>query len=265
MLVKDKVAIVTGGSRGLGKAIALTLAREGANVAVLGRTLEPLEQTAGEIKELGRQALAIRADVSKSSQVNEAAQKVLTAWSKIDILVNNAAILPGSVTSTKKPDELNPFLNTTDEQWNEQIAADLTGVFYCIRAVLKPMMKQRSGKIISIGSLAALNGGYFSTPAYAAAKAGIIGMTMLAAKWLGKYGVNINVVHPGPIQTEGAKFNPEQLEFLRSMIPFRRGGLETEVQGKPQDIADAVLFLASDQSAFITGTGINVLGGQWMG
>jgi len=263
MIVKDKVAIVTGGGRGLGKAIALTLAREGADVAVLGRTLEPLEQTAQEIRALGRQALAIKADVSDSSQVNEAVQKVLSTWEKIDILVNNAAVLPRTVGAD--PSKMNPFLDLTDERWAEEIANDLTGVFYCMRAVLKPMIAQRSGKIISIGSLAGVNGGYFSTPSYSAAKAGIMGMTMFAARWVGKYGININVVNPGPILTEGAAFSPAQLEALGRMIPFHRGGADTEILGMPQDIADAVLFLASERSAYITGSCINVMGGQRMG
>lgn len=264
MMVKDKVAIVTGGGRGFGKAIALTLAREGADVAVFGRTMETLEQTAGEVKVLGRKALAIRADVSDSSQVNAAVQQVLDEFGKIDILVNNAAILPQTLGKVR-PEEMNPFLDATDEQWAEQIAVDLSGVFYCMRAVLRPMIEQRSGKIVSIGSLAGLNGGYFSTPSYSAAKAGIMGMTMLAARWAGKYGINVNVVNPGPILTEGAQFSPAQLDLLRRTIPFRRGGMETEALGLPQDIADAVLFLASDRSAFVTGTCINVLGGQRMG
>ncbi len=264
MLVKDKVAIVTGGGRGFGKAISLTLAREGADVAVLGRTVETLEQTAREIRTLGRKALVIRADVSASSQVNEAVQKVLNEFGRIDILVNNAAILPQAVGKAK-PEEMNPILETTDEQWAEQIAVDLTGVFYCLRAVLKPMIEQRSGKIINIGSLAGLTGGYLSTPSYSAAKAGIFGLTMLAARYAGKYGININVVNPGPVLTEGAAFSPEQLEFLGRTIPFRRRGVATEAFGVPQDIADAVLFLASDRSAFITGTCLNVLGGQRMG
>ncbi|MEE9398870.1 MAG: SDR family NAD(P)-dependent oxidoreductase [Dehalococcoidales bacterium] len=265
MLVKDKVAIVTGGGRGIGKAISLTLAREGADVAVFGRTMETLEQTAKEIKALGRKALAIRTDVSDSSQVNQSVQKILEVWGKIDILVNNAAILPHTVGSTTNLDEMNPILDTNDEQWAEQIAVDLTGPFYCMRAVLKPMIEQRSGSIISIGSLSGQNGGYFSTPSYSAAKAGIVGLTMLAARWVGKYGINVNVVNPGPVKTEGAVFSSMQLEFLCSTIPFRRGGVETEVFGLPQDIADAVLFLASSRAAFITGTCINVLGGQKMG
>jgi 3-oxoacyl-[acyl-carrier protein] reductase len=160
---------------------------------------------------------------------------------------------------------MNPFLDMTDERWAEEISADLNGVFYCMRAVIKPMMEQRSGRIINIGSLAGVNGGYFSTPSYTAAKAGIMGLTMLAARWLGKYGINVNVVNPGPIPTEGAIFGEAQLEALGKTIPFRRGGMETEMLGTPEDIANAVLYFASDLSSYVTGTRINVLGGQHMG
>jgi 3-oxoacyl-[acyl-carrier protein] reductase len=264
MLLQDKVAIVTGGGRGMGKTIALTLAREGADVSIWGRTPATLEETAREIRALGRQALAIKTDVSDSSQVNQATDQVLSTWGKIDILVNNAAILPQTLGAAD-PSEVDHILNLTDERWAQELAVDLTGVFYCIRAVLKPMIQQRSGKIISIGSLAGLNGGYFATPSYSAAKAGVMGMSMLIARWVAKYGINVNVVNPGPVRTEGATFRPDQLEAMGRMIPFRRGGVETEVLGTPQDIANAVLFLASDLSAYITGTWINVLGGQRMG
>lgn len=267
MEVIDKVAIITGGGRGLGKAIALKLAVEGADIVVLGRTPETLERTAREAETLGRKALAVPTDVTDSSQVEAAVQKVLAAFGKIDILVNNAAALPHSVGSKAKIEDMNPFFDAdaTDERWVEQIAVGLTGVYYCMRAVLKPMVERRYGKIITIGSLAGQNGGYFSSPAYSASKAGVVGLTMLAARWMGKYGININVVNPGPIKTEGAAFSVEQVEFVSRTIPFRRGGVETEALGIPQDIANAVLFLASERAAYITGTRLNVLGGQLMG
>jgi 3-oxoacyl-[acyl-carrier protein] reductase len=264
MLVKDKVAIVTGGGRGLGKAIALTLGREGAKVAVFGRTLATIEQTASEIKSMGREALAIKMDVSKSDEVNESVRQVLDKWGRIDILVNNAAVLPRNA-SKADPATFNPILDTPDDEWDEQIATGLTGVFYCMRAVIRPMMAQKSGRIINIGSLAGVNGGFFSTPSYTAAKAGVIGLAKLGARWLGKYGINVNAVNPGPIPTEGVTFTPTQWETLAKMIPFRRGGIATEATGKPQDIANAVLYLASDLSAYVTGISLNVLGGQWMG
>ncbi len=264
MLVKDKVAIVTGGSRGIGKVIAMTLVREGAKVSIWARTPGPLEQAAKEMRAAGGDVLPIRTDVSVSAQVNRSTQQVLDKWGRIDILVNNAGILPQTL-SAADPSKVNPFLDMTDERWAEEIATDLSGVFYCMRAVIKPMIAQRSGRIINIASLAGVNGGYFATPAYSAAKAGLMGMTMLAARWLGKYGININAVNPGPIQTTGAAFGPAQIETLGKTIPFRRGGVETEVLGKPEDIANAVLFFASDLSPYVTGTHINVFGGQHMG
>lgn len=264
MMLKDKKAIVTGGGRGLGKAIAVTLASEGADVSVWGRTSQNIEQTASEIKKLGREGIAIRTDVSKSAQVNRAVEQLLEKWGRIDILVNNAALLPQAAIGAD-PSKANPLLDMTDERWEQEISVDLSGVFYCMRAVTRPMMKQHSGRIISIGSLAAVNGGYFSTPSYSAAKAGIMGITMLAARWLGKYGITVNVVNPGPILTEGAQFGQAQLDTLSRTIPFRRDGVETEILGKPEDIAKTVLYLASDLAPFVTGTHVNVIGGQHMG
>ena len=264
MLVKDKVAIVTGGSKGIGKEIAMTLSREGAKVSIWARTPEPLEQAAQEIKAEDREVLPIRVDISDSAQVNRSAQQVLETWGKIDILVNNAAALPKAV-SVADPEKMNPFLDMTDELWEKEISTNLSGVFYCIRAVTTPMMEQRSGKIINIGSMAGVNGGYFSTPSYSASKAGLMGMTMLAARWLGKYGINVNVINPGPILTENAAFGQTQIDALKKTIPFRKSGEESEFLGTPQDIANAVLYFASDLSAFVTGTKINVLGGQVMG
>jgi len=264
MMLKDKKAIVTGGGRGLGKAIAITLAREGADVSVWGRTPENIEQTAREIKELGREGIAICTDVSKSFQVNNAVEQILEKWRRIDILVNNAALLPQAAIGAD-PSTANPLLDMTDERWEQEISVDLSGVFYCMRAVTRPMIEQHSGRIISIGSLAGINGGYFSTPSYSAAKAGIMGITMLAARWLGKYGITVNVVNPGPIKTEGAIFGQAQLDVLGKTIPFRRDGVETEILGKPDDIANTVLYLASDLAPFVTGTHVNVIGGQHMG
>ncbi len=264
MLVKDKVAIVTGGSRGIGKIIAMTLVREGAKVSIWARTPEPLEEAAQEMGAEGGEALAIRTDVSVSEWVNRSTQQVLDKWGRIDILVNNAGILP-QTTSVADPSKVNPFLDLTDERWAEEIATDLSGVFYCMRAVIRPMIEQHSGRIINIGSLAGFMGGYFTSPSYSASKAGLMGMSMLAARWLGKYGININVVNPGPVLTKSAAFGPAQIETMSKAIPFRRGGSEDDFLATTQDIANAVLYLSSDLSSFVSGTRINVFGGQAMG
>jgi len=262
MLVKDKVAIVTGGGRGIGKAIALTLAQEGAAVAVFEINLASAEQTAREIKALGRKTLALKTDVSSSNEVNQSVQNVVDALGRVDILVNNAALVPKTLSANLAT--WNPFLELTDEEWAQQIAVNLTGVFYCLRAVIKPMIAQRSGRIITIGSIVGINGGLFVTPSYTAAKAGLIGMTKLAARWLGKYGINVNVVNPGPVETEGAVYGKDQLDAFARVIPLKRSNVTT-VLGLPQDMANAVLFLASDLSSYITGACINVAGGQVMG
>ena len=261
MLVKAKTAIVTGGGRGIGKAISLTLAREGAAVAVFDIDLPSAEATAKEIKSLGRKALALRTDISQYASVESSVQKVLDAWDKIDILVNNAALVPNTLNANLET--WNPFLELTDADWARQIGVGLSGIFYCIRAVTRPMIAQGSGRIISIGSLVALHGGLFVTPSYSAAKSGLIGMTKLAALWLGKYGITANVVNPGPVVTEGAVYGKDQLESYARQILLKRKGVDT-VLGLPDDMANAVLFLASDLSSYVTGASINVVGGQWM-
>ncbi len=261
MLVNDKTAIVTGAGRGIGKAIALTLAREGADVAVFDIDPASAEATVKEIKKLGRKALAVRTDVSKYADVEKSVQKVLDAWGRIDILVNNAALVPNTLNANLET--WNPFLEMSDEGWAREIGVSLSGVFHCIRAVTRPMMAQGSGKIISIGSLVALHGGLFVTPSYSAAKSGIIGMTKLAARWLGKYGINVNVVNPGPVVTPGAEYGKDQLDAYARQIPLKSKNVDT-VLGLADDMANAVLFLASDLSSYVTGSCINVVGGQWM-
>ena len=255
MDLNGKAAVVTGGSKGIGRAIATALAGAGANVVVCSRTQTEVNSAANEISSKGPgRCVGVVIDVRDMDQVRQVMRKAEIEFGGLDILVNNAGI--GNFAHVSK---MAPHL------WNDVIDTNLTGVFYCMRAIIKPMMEQRSGRIINIGSLAAVNGGYFSTPSYTAAKAGIMGLTMLAARWLGKYGINVNVVNPGPIPTEGAIFGTTQLEALGRTIPFRRGGVETEMLGKPEDIASAVLYFASDLSSYVSGTRINVLGGQHMG
>ena len=264
MRLKDRVAIVTGGGYGIGRAYSLALADEGAKVVAADINYEAAQAVVKEVQKQGKEALALRTDVSDEESTLEMVKKTFDRFGRIDILVNNAAVLPRNA-SKADPATFNPILDTPDDEWDEQIATDLTGVFYCMRAVIRPMMAQKSGRIINIGSLAGVQGGHFSTPSYTAAKAGVIGLAKLGARWLGKYGINVNAVNPGPIPTEGVTFTPTQWETLTKMIPFRRGGLATEALGRPQDIANAVLYLASDLSAYVTGISLNVLGGQWMG
>lgn len=265
MRVKDKIAIVTGGGRGIGRAISMRLAEEGADVAIFGRTLDVAEQVASEIRALGRKSIAIQVNVAESSQVNQGVQKVIDEFGRIDILVNNAAggrkpaTKIGSTGSVHKD-----ILTLTDEQWDDQIAVDFTGPFYCMRAVLKNMVERRYGKIVTIGSLAGQTGRAFPTAAYSASKAGIEGLTRSTAISMAKYGININVVNPGPTETERfATLPEEEQQAMFDGMPYLRGG-KVKGGGKPQDIANAVLFLVSDESEWITGICLNVVGGQLM-
>jgi 3-oxoacyl-[acyl-carrier protein] reductase len=255
MKLKNKIAIVTGGSRGIGKAIALTLANEGADIALFGIHSDTMREAAKEIEEGGRKALALETDVSVGAQVNRSVKKVIDTLGKVDILVNNAAI--ESIQNT--------IIDLSDEQWAKEIGVNLSGPFYCMRAVLPHMIAQRSGKIVTIGSIAGHMGRYFASGAYCASKAGIVGLTMSVAMSVGKYGINVNVVTPGPIRsTMMDAFSEEKQEVVARNIVLSRTGVDTKM-GLPQDIANAVLFMASSDSDWITGVCLNVAGGILMG
>ncbi len=253
--VKGKKAIVTGAARGLGRAIALTLAREGADVAVWDMAVDAVEKTAEELCEMGSNSFSMKVDVTSSDEVNAAASDVIKKYGAIDILVNNAGIVSSAPT----------ILDLSDEQWAKEINVNLTGTFYCTRAVLKNMTERSSGKIINIASLAGELGRPITSAGYSSAKAGVLGFTMSVAQSVAKYGINVNAICPGIIITEIHKaYSEEQLVALQADIPFNRGGKEG-VHGVPQDIANAVLFLASNESDYITGTRIRVNGGSLMG
>lgn len=253
--VEDKVAIITGAARGLGKADALMLASEGADIAIWDINLDGAQQVAMEIRDLGRKALAMRVDITNRAKVEEAVQKVLDEFGKIDILVNNAGTVAPAPT----------LIDLSDEHWHREINLMLTGTFYCTRAVLKHMINKHSGKIINITSLAGELGRPITSASYSTAKAGLMGFTMSVAMSVAKYGINVNAVSPGVIHTEIFEtYTPEQLKELMSGIPLNRGGVE-ENHGIPEDVAHAVLFLASSESDYVTGTRIRVNGGLIMG
>jgi 3-oxoacyl-[acyl-carrier protein] reductase len=243
-----KVAIVTGSGRGIGKAIAMKLAENGATVVIndVGDSA-PAEQTAAEIKNLNRQAMAIMADVSSSADVTKMVETAIAAYGKVDILVNNAGITRDQLT-----------MKMTDEEWDKVLAIDLKSVFLCTRAVLRPMLKQRSGRIISMSSVVGIIGNAGQAN-YAAAKAGIIGFTKTIAKEVASRGITVNAVAPGFIDTPMTQVLPEERkQALMNNIPL--GYL-----GTPRDIAETVAFLASEEARYITGQVIGVDGGISLG
>ncbi|MDD5252713.1 MAG: 3-oxoacyl-[acyl-carrier-protein] reductase [Candidatus Omnitrophota bacterium] len=246
MRLKDKVALITGGARGIGQAIAMTFAREGADIVVADVNLEIAQKTALEIEGLGRKALALEMDVTNFEKVEEGINKILDKMGKVDILVNNAGI-------TKD----NLLLRMSQADWDAVINVNLKGTFNCIKAVTRPMIKQRSGRIISIASIIGLMGNPGQAN-YAASKAGIIALTKTVAKELASRNINANAVAPGFIQTEMTAKLPEDIKKkMLEAIPLAK-------LGTPQDVANTCLFLASDESSYITGQVITIDGGMVM-
>jgi acetoacetyl-CoA reductase len=241
-----KVALVTGASRGIGRAIALQLAREGARVALNYRSGEAeAHSLASEIARFGGQCLIMRADVSDANQARDLVQKVLQDWGRLDILVNNAG-----VTRDKSLRKL------TDEDWSEVVNTNLNSVYYCTSAAIKPMTDQRFGRIINISSFVG-QAGNFGQANYAASKGAIIAFTKTAAIELAKYNVTVNAIAPGFTLTDMlAKVPPNVQEQIKARIPMGRFGL-------PEEIALAVAFLAAEGD-YITGQQININGGIYM-
>jgi 3-oxoacyl-[acyl-carrier protein] reductase len=242
MNLADRVAIVTGGGRGIGRAIALRLAEAGASIVL--NDIEPVETVVKEIKAMGRQALPALADVSSAVEVERLVEEAISAYGRIDILVNNAGIAR---------DQL--LLRMTEEDWDKVLAVDLKSVFLCTRAVLKYMVKQRWGRIISLSSIAGIMGNP-GQASYAAAKAGIIGFTRTIAKEVASRGITVNAIAPGFIDTEMTRqLKADWKEELKKQIPLGR-------LGSPADVAEAVAFLASDAASYITGQVLVVDGGM---
>jgi len=245
MRLKNKTVIVTGGGSGIGRAIALGMARESAKVFVIGRTKAKLEETVGIIIAKGQSCRALLADVTNAEEVKSAIKKVIENEGRIDVLVNNAAIL-------SKPTSIE---ETTEEQWDALINVNLKGPFLCCREAAPHMKAQRSGTIINIGS----TGAFFAfTPvhAYAASKGGLLSFSKVLATEMAPYGVTVNVISPGPIGA-GMGQNVVQDEKKRDIekrIPMGR-------RGKPEEVASLVCYLASDEASYISGESIIVAGG----
>jgi len=246
-MLTGKVALVTGASRGIGKAIALRLAEAGADVVVNYAGSEAAAQeTVAKIKELGRQAIMIRANVGNAEEVENMVKETLDHMGKLDILVNNAGITRDNLLMRMK-----------EEEWDEVININLKGVFNCIKAVTRPMMKQRSGRIINITSVVGVLGNAGQAN-YVAAKAGVIGLTKTTARELASRGITVNAVAPGFIETDMTAVLPEDVKTsLLGQIPLGRLGAADE-------IAKAVRFLASDDASYMTGQTLHVDGGMYM-
>ena len=247
MLVDGKAALVTGASRGIGRAIALRLAAEGAKVAInYAGSTDKAEAVKAEIEQNGGEAILVQADVSDSASVEAMVAKVAETFGQIDILVNNAGITRDGLMMRMK-----------DEDFNAVIDTNLKGVFYCTKAVSKLMMKKRSGRIVNMASVVGLMGNAGQTN-YAAAKAGVIGFSKSAAKELASRGITVNTVAPGFIATDmTAAMTDKAKEMTLQGIPLKR-------MGEAEDVARAVLFLVSDNASYITGQTINVDGGMAM-
>lgn len=248
MKLAGRVALVTGGSRGIGKAIVWALAKEGAKVAFVYRSRkEDADQLVRELELDQRQALAIQADVSKKADSDRVIEEVLGKWEKIDILVNNAGVIRDGLLAVMKP-----------ENWQEVIDTNLTSVYNFCHSALRPMMSARYGRIINMSSVAAhtANPGQAN---YAASKGGIEGLTRCLATEIAKRGITVNAVAPGFIETEMTEAVVNAAgDQIKKRIPVKR-------LGKPEDIANAVLFLAGDESSYITGHVLTVDGGLTLG
>jgi len=254
---RNRVAIVTGSTLGIGNATVKAFARAGANVVVNGRRSELIQQVAQEIKEEGGKAIGVKADVTDSRQVGALVEETIAAFGRIDILVNNAGG-PADAPVTEH------YLDIPEEYWDKLVDLNLKGAFLCCRAVVKHMMAQRNGRIVNVSSGAArrIHGGSTGHLPYTAAKTGLLGLTRALALDLGPYGINVNAVLPGLTASElfektWALRTEEWRQAAVSQIPLRR-------IGKPEEIASVVLFLASDAASYITGASIDVNGGRYM-
>lgn len=247
--LKDKVVLITGARRGMGKADALLMAEAGAKVVLADISQEECQQVADEIKKAGGQALALKCDVSKQKEVEEMVKKTVKEFGRLDILVNNAGVC-----------QFKPFLEMTEEEWSRTLDINLKGYFLCAQAAAKEMAKQKSGVIVNIASIVMgqIGKGMAGLAHYSASKGGIAALTKTLAVELAPYNIRVNAIAPGAIDTPMANSSadPKILEPLLAAVPMKR-------IGKAEEIASTVLFLASDASSYITGS-IVVVDGGWL-
>ena len=245
MDLTGKIAIVTGAAQGIGKAISLRLANAGADVAILDLNLHSAKTVAEDIEAIGRQAIPIQADVSKSEDVNAAVRSTLAEFGRIDILVNNAGIAGRTL----------PLTDLDESDWDEVIAVNLSGVFLCCKAVIGTMIAQDYGRIVNIASIAGKEGNPTMIP-YSVSKAGVICLTKALAKEVTEYNIRVNAVSPAVIETPIMDGMAQStIDYMVSKIPLGR-------IGKPEEVAAVVNFLASDEASFVTGQCYDVSGGR---
>ena len=250
MELRDKVAIVTGARRGMGRTHALALAKAGAKVVVADISLEDCQKVVKEIEKNKGEALAVKCDVAKKEEVEEMVKKAVEKFGKVDILVNNAGIC-----------QFKPFLDLTEEEWDRTLNINLKGYFLCAQAAAKEMVKQKSGVIINIASVAMgqVGVGIPNIVHYCASKGGVVGMTEALAVELAPYNIRVNAISPGMIETpmiDPIKKDPKVAEAMLDRVPMKR-------VGKPEEVSNLVLFLASSESSYITGSTV-VIDGGWL-
>lgn len=242
MRLKDKVALITGGANGIGKETAFTFAREGAKVVIADFSDAAGEEVVAQLKQQGAEALFVKVDVSNRDSVDAMAEEAIAEFGRIDVLINNAGITQDAMLT-----------KMTADQWQKVIDVNLSGVFHCTQAVVPHMVSQGRGKVINTSSVVGVRGNIGQTN-YAATKAGVIGMTKTWAKELGRKGINVNAVAPGFIETGMVAKIPEKvIQQIVDKVPLQR-------LGQPSDIANAYLFLASDESNYVSGTVLEVDG-----
>jgi 3-oxoacyl-[acyl-carrier protein] reductase len=244
-MLKGKTAIITGSGRGIGRAIALAMAAQGANIVVNDVNMESAGEVVAEIESMGRQAIAVKADVTAEDQVKVMIEACINRFGKLDILVNNAGIIQTA-----------PVTEIEGKDWDRVMEVNLKGVFLCCKAALAPMKAQHGGKIINIASVAGKRGGgLLGNSCYSASKGGVIAFTKSLARESGPFGINVNAITPAFTDTEMTRsIAPDKKEFIIKMLPLGR-------VGQPSDIAGAVCFLASDMSDYMTGEIMDVDGG----
>jgi 3-oxoacyl-[acyl-carrier protein] reductase len=244
--LSGQVALITGASRGIGRAIAELFGQAGARLGLLARSAGPLEEVAADLNARLKpeQALALVADVAQEDQVNAAVVQLVARWGRVDILVNNAGLISLG----------GPVWKVTPEEWARIMGANLTGTYLCSRAVVPHLQAQKSGRIINIASISAQTGGVSGGAHYSSSKGGMISLTKTLARDLAPFGVTVNAIAPGQIDADPNLLTPEQREKVTALIPLGRLGL-------PEDVAHAALFLASPMASYITGATLDVNGG----